>query len=148
MYIYTAIITIHSILRWIILFVFIYSLIILFYKWFTNKELDRISQRINTFVVVLCHLQIVIGFSLYFVSPKVVFASYMFKSSLLRFFTLEHVTLMTLAIILLTIGNIKSKNNPDKVKAVKQCALWFTVSFLIIILSIPWPFLKYGTHWI
>ena len=148
MNLYTSIIIIHSIVRWIFLIMLVYSVSILYTKWIGGKELSSNNKRINTIVVVLSHLQLIVGISLYLVSPKVVFASYMFQSNLLRFFTMEHSLLMIAAIAILTIGNIKSKRNNDSIKSVKQCTIWFSIALVIILISIPWPFLQYGTKWI
>jgi preprotein translocase subunit SecG len=97
--------------------------------------------------VVLIHIQFLLGIILYFISPKVSFNSDSFAAPLVRFFTIEHTLMMVLAIILFTIGNAKFKKEPKAKKAHRKVLLYFSLGFIIMILSIPWPFYNFGTLW-
>lgn len=63
-----------------------------------------------------------------------------------RFFAVEHITGMLIAIALITIGYVKSKNaETDKAKF-QNLAVYYGISLLIIFYLIPWPFMKeFGT---
>ena len=56
----------------------------------------------------------------------------------LRFFAVEHTSIMLLAIILITIGSFKSKRIDDERKKYKTQIIYFTIGLVLILVSIPW----------
>ena len=126
----------HSGLRWLVL-VF---LILAVANAFTAKTFEKKHKMINLFALITVHLQLVIGLVQYFLSDKVQFIDGWMKNPLLRFYGMEHLVGMLLAIILITIGysKAKRKENPaDKFKAIR---IFYTLGLIIILLFIPWPF--------
>jgi len=57
-----------------------------------------------------------------------------------RFFGMEHITMMVLAITLITIGSVKARKQPTSQQKFKTMAIWFTIAIVVIFSSIPWPF--------
>jgi hypothetical protein len=53
---------------------------------------------------------------------------------------MEHISLMIIAIILVTIGHSKSKKGSTPADKFKPIKLWYVVGLILIIASIPWPF--------
>jgi hypothetical protein len=53
---------------------------------------------------------------------------------------MEHITMMAIAITVLTVGSVKAKRKPTDQQKFKTMAVWFTVALLIILSSIPWSF--------
>jgi hypothetical protein len=53
---------------------------------------------------------------------------------------MEHITMMVIAITVLTIGSAKAKRKPDDQQKFKTMAIWFTIALVIILTSIPWSF--------
>ena len=96
---------------------------------------------INLFAMVMLHIQLLIGLALYFVnSPKVSFAEGWMKVAMYRFYGMEHLIGMILAITLVTLGRKKAeklKNTRDKHRRVM---ISYTIALVLILLSIPWPF--------
>ena len=68
-------------------------------------------------------------------------------SPMIRFFTVEHVSIMVIAIAILTIGNIKAKKASDPKQKAKLIFLWFAAGFILIMAAIPWPFRGLGSGW-
>ena len=67
------------------------------------------------------------------------------KNALLRFFAVEHLIGMLIAIILIHVGYSYSKKNiPDSVKH-KRTLVFFGLALLVILISIPWPFRLVGS---
>jgi membrane protein DedA with SNARE-associated domain len=93
------------------------------------------------------HLQLVIGFVLYFISPKVIFSASSMKDSVLRFFLVEHISLMIIAVVLITIGYVKSNRAADEMKKHKKLIIYYTIALVLILASIPWPFRGLGAGW-
>ena len=58
----------------------------------------------------------------------------------LRFFGMEHITMMLIAITVITVGSIRAKRKSTDHDKFKTMALWFSVGLLLILMSIPWGF--------
>ncbi|HWZ35774.1 MAG TPA: hypothetical protein VNW51_06410, partial [Mucilaginibacter sp.] len=58
----------------------------------------------------------------------------------IRFFGMEHITMMLIAITLITIGSAKIKQKPTDEQKFKAWAIWYTIALAIIFFSIPWAF--------
>jgi hypothetical protein len=58
----------------------------------------------------------------------------------IRFFGMEHITVMILAIVLIIIGSIKTKLQMDDTVKFKTMIIWYSVALLAILTSIPWSF--------
>jgi len=126
----------HSGLRWIALVL----LLLAIYNAFTAKEYEKKHRLVNMFAMISLHTQLLIGLALYFTSDKVQFIEGWMKSPLLRFYGMEHLAGMLIAIVLVTIGHSKSKKateSSDKFKAIK---LWYVLALVLILAFIPWPF--------
>jgi hypothetical protein len=145
---YTVLLHAHSIFRWLLLIFLIYTLIISFTKWQRSSTFNSSDIRAASLTVYLAHLQLLIGITLYFLSPKVMFTAETMMSPILRFFTVEHSSMMILAIACLTIGNASAKRTKNDSDKPKKIAIWFVIAFIIIALSIPWPFRNMGSGWL
>jgi hypothetical protein len=56
------------------------------------------------------------------------------------FFRLVHISLMVIAVVIITIGSASARRmGKDKLKY-KTMLLWFSIALLIILTAIPWPF--------
>ena len=66
------------------------------------------------------------------------------SNATLRFFAIEHPVGMLIAIVLAHVGKTYSKKDiPDSTKH-KRTVLFFGLSLLIILVSLPWPFRAAG----
>jgi len=87
---------------------------------------------------------LIIGLWLYFISPIVAYFLYNFSTAVhnrqVRFFGMEHVTMMLTGIILITIGSAKAKRKTTDKEKFKTMAIWFTIALLVILSSVPWSF--------
>lgn len=134
----------HSGLRWIALGLLIFAI----FNALRKKEFYAKSDRLlNMFAMVSLHIQLVIGLILYFTSSKVSFVDGWMKNQLLRFYGMEHISLMILAIILVTIGHAKAKRATEPAKKHKTILLFYAIGLILIIASIPWPIRNLGAGW-
>ena len=134
----------HSGLRWIVLGLMIYAIFNAIRKKETYTKSDRM---LNMFAMVSLHIQLVIGLILYFTTSKVVFVKGWMGDDIRRFYGMEHISVMILAIILVTIGHAKAKRASDAVKKHKTVFLYYTIGLILILASIPWPFRNLGAGW-
>lgn len=136
---YNGLLHAHSGLRYIALAVLIFTLINSLSKWIKRKSYKKDDRDLTLTNLILLYLQIIIGLGLYFQSFKVYFGEGLMKSSLLRFFTVEHPVMILLATFLISLGYFKNKINSDY-KSHRSIFIYHLIGFLIIIASIPWPF--------
>jgi hypothetical protein len=127
----------HSGLRWIALILLLLAIV----NAFTSKTYEKKHRMINLFAMVSLHTQLLIGLIQYFgTSTKVQFIEGWMKNPLLRFYGMEHILLMIIAIVLVTIGHSKSKKGATPEEKFKPIKLWYVIGLLLILAAIPWPF--------
>ncbi len=133
----------HSGLRWIVLALLIFTIV----KAFSNRKagtpMKSEDKKLPLFTLIGVHIQLILGLILYFISPYVVFAAETMKDSVRRFYTVEHISLMLIAIILITVGYSKAK----KSESWKPVFTYYLIGLILILLSIPWPFRIAGAGW-
>ena len=141
---YNLIVSLHSILRWLILLFAIIVIVQAFIGMTKRKPFLKGNKRAPLYLLISADLQLLAGLYLYFIGPwfgmlKTAGGEVM-KNAGQRFFTVEHTVAMLLAIILIHVGYSNTKKNIDDDRKYKRL-FWFTLVALIIILaSIPWPF--------
>lgn len=143
--VYTILLKSHSGLRWLLLAFFILALMQLGRKGFSECRFN--PKRLALLTLITAHIQLLLGLVLYFSSPKVIFAASSMKDSMLRFYLVEHIGLMVIAIIILTIGYSKTKNRLQEIAGARKAFYYYLVSLILILASIPWPFRSLGAGW-
>lgn len=136
--------TLHSIVRWLVLASLLFAIVQSYKGWFTNKEFSKFDNFVRHTTATISHIQLILGLWLYFLSPIIEYFLHNYKEAAkqkeIRFFGMEHTLMMLIAIILITIGSAKAKRKSTDKEKFKTMAIWFTISLLIIFISIPWPF--------
>jgi hypothetical protein len=145
---YTILVHIHSILRWALLVFLIIGILTALNKNGNYMFLGIRLRQVSLWTMATAHLQLVTGFILYFISPKVVFEASSMSNNVLRFFLVEHILVMIIAIILVTIAHLKAKRRVDPIRQRRVILIYFIISFMLILSRIPWPFMNYGGGWI
>lgn len=126
----------HSGLRWIALIL----LLLAIYNAFTANNYEKKHRLVNMFAMISLHTQLLIGLALYFTSAKVQFTEGWMKSAMYRFYGMEHLMGMLIAIVLVTIGHSKSKKATESAAKFKAIKLWYVLALILILAFIPWPF--------
>ena len=126
----------HSGLRWVALILIIFAI----YNSITAKEFTKREKLINLFSMVSLHTQLLLGLVLYFNSPRVNFTSGWMKDASFRFYGMEHLAGMLIAIALITVGYVKSKKGTTPAAIYKPIKLFYIIGLILILASIPWPF--------
>lgn len=130
----------HSGLRWVALILLLLAIV----NAFTSSTYEKKHRLINLFAMVSLHTQLLIGFGLYFISPRVKFVEHWMSSEVsggaYRFYNMEHISMMIIAIILVTIGHSKSKKGSTPAEKFKPIKLWYVLGLILILAAIPWPF--------
>jgi len=131
----------HSGLRYVVLGLLIAAIFIAYSNWQSNKRGD---SKIYLFALIATHTQLLIGLILYFMSPKVNFSQ--IGEKVFRFYSVEHVFMMLIAIVLITVGRIRSKKL-DGANKHRTILYFYALAFIIIMAAIPWPFRNLGSGW-
>ena len=141
---YSLILTIHSLLRWLVLSSLVYTIYRAWLGWLKDKKFSDGDNRIRVLTATIAHIQLVIGLILYFISPIVNYFLSNFKDAVhsrgIRFFGMEHSIMMLVAIVFITIGSAAAKRQQTDKGKFKTMAIWLTIALVFILISIPWPF--------
>ena len=134
----------HSGLRWLFLLIIIFAIVNAIRKWKSGETFGAKDKLLSIITIALTHTMGIIGIVLLFISPKIQFIEGFMKNPQIRFYLTQHTFGMVLAIILITIGYSKAKKAAKDKDKFKKTAVWFAISLLIVLISIPWPFWGVG----
>ncbi len=147
---YSLLLFFHSIFRWLVLISLIYTICRGFAGWRGKVQFSKTDNTMRHTTATIAHIQLAIGYVLYFNSPIIqYFRSQYAEASQqpeLRFFGLIHICLMTLAIILITVGSSITKRKETDREKFRTMAIWFLLALLIIFTIIPWPFSPFASR--
>lgn len=144
---YNGLLHAHSGLRWIALILIFVAIVNALLSKGRNSYLKK-DKMINLFAMIMMHTQLLIGLYLYFKSPKVSFTEGWMKVDMFRFFGMEHLLIMLIGIVVITIGRKKAEKQSNANAKHSKIAAWYTIGLLIILAGIPWPFREaLGGQW-
>jgi uncharacterized protein YacL len=129
---YTGLLHLHSFLRYIVLILVLLSIFQAVSAG--NKHYTATNKKINLFALISAHTQLLIGLVLYFISPMVDFSQ--MKNPIYRYWNVEHITMMILAIVLITIGYAKSKKAIESKAKHRAIYIYYTLASVIVLLAI------------
>lgn len=147
--IYNLLLHFHSVGRWIVLLLL---LIAIFNSLVAGQRpWIRTDARTGTILIIFADLMLLIGLAQWYWGPKgykLIEAaggmSAAMKDSYTRFFAIEHITGMLIAIILIHIGKAQARKHiSDKAKH-KRTVIYYLLALIIILAMIPWPFRQIG----
>jgi phosphoglycerol transferase MdoB-like AlkP superfamily enzyme len=134
---YNGMLHLHNFLRWIIIILLLINIV----KAFSGNK----SLKLSLYLLISSHITLLIGLYQYFTGAngfaffKNFPVSEIMKNNVLRFWAIEHIFGMLIGITLITIGHISLKKS-DKTK---KTAILYLIAFIIIMVTIPWPFRHY-----
>ena len=135
---YSLLLKAHSGWRYVVLLTLILAIVTSFAGWFGKKHYTPGNRKINLFALIGAHIQFLLGLILFFISPYVKAGemSVAMKDATLRYWTVEHTSMMLIAIVLITIGHSKSKKLLDGVARHRIAAIFYTLALIIIIAAV------------
>lgn len=140
---FSFLLTFHSLFRWLVLFSLILSIITAYRGWKGGSAFTSAANSIRHWTATTAHLQLLIGVTIYFQSPTVMYSMTVGIHQLTveqAFFKYIHIILMLLAVVLITIGSAKAKRIATARAKYRTMLIWFIIALLVIIIAIPWPF--------
>ncbi len=141
---YPLLLTLHSWLRWGVVLALLVTLLASLSGWLTRRPYTRSDAVLRSLTTSVAHLQLMVGFVLYFLSPIAAYfrqnAGQAIGNLEITFFGLIHVTMMLLAVVVLTLGSSLGKRAATDAQKHRTVALCFLAGAVIILLAVPWPF--------
>lgn len=130
---YSLLLQTHSYLRYFILL----GLVIVIVKallGLVNKEpYSKLDDKLGLFTFIFTHTQLLVGLVLYFGSPFVKFGSSTMSDKMTRYWTVEHVTGMVIAVILITLARTTSKKMTSDEAKHKRMFIFNLLALVIIV---------------
>jgi hypothetical protein len=141
---YPYLLSIHSIIRWLLVTGILYALLQAIRGLAGNKPYSKGDNITRSFVSGVSHIQLLLGFTLYMKSPLVAYFRTHTKEAMqyedMSFFGMYHISMMIVAILLITIGAAKAKRAEGDRGKHRQILIWLGIAAVVIFLAIPWPF--------
>jgi hypothetical protein len=142
---YQGLLHLHNLGRWVVIILLVIAIINAFAGMRRNEPFSKGDKKIGLFLMISAHLMLLIGLYQWFAGglglkliQRVGFGEVM-KDGVYRFWAVEHMVGMLVAIVLITIGRGAAKKNiSDRAKHKKMFWMFF-VAFIIILASVPWP---------
>ena len=145
---YNALLHIHSAGRWIVLLLLLFAIINSLIAG--NRPYIRTDNRLGLLLTIFADLMLVVGIVLWFTGSwgyhqiQTKGMAEVMKNPADRFYVIEHLLGMLIAIILIHIGKAQGKKRiADKAKH-RRTLIFYFLALLIILASIPWPFREIG----
>lgn len=148
--IYNFLLHLHSIGRW---FLLLFLLFAIFNSLVAgSRPWIRTDARAGTILMITTDIMLLVGISLWYFGPR----GYKFldvpggmgavmKDSYSRFFAVEHIVGMLIAIILIHIGKAQARKAISDRAKHRRTVLFYVIALIIILAMIPWPFRQIGT---
>ena len=133
---YTFFKNFHSGFRYIVFILVLIAIIQSLAGWLGKKPYTNGNRKMNLFAMISAHTQLLIGLILYFLSPLVQFASSTMKNNELRYWTVEHISMMIIAIVLITIGHSRSKKAVAPEAKHRAIAIFYILAVIVIVVAI------------
>lgn len=150
----TGMLHLHSILRYLTLLVALWAIFSSMSGMGGSKPFTKSDQRPGLFYMIAMDLQLLVGMVLYFTgnfglnSIRQLGMGVVMKDSVHRFFAVEHLLGMLIAVVLVHIGYAATKKTEfSDQKKFKRSFWMYLIALVVIFASIPWPFRDLGRGW-
>jgi hypothetical protein len=133
--------TIHTYNRYFILAALVFVLYRSLSGWLGKGAYGKADNAAGAALLGLAHLQLLTGLIQYFFTSdrtKAAFADFgsAMKDSWLRYFAVEHIFVMVIAVVLIQLGRTFSKRKTTDIEKHKTVAIYTIIATLLIIISL------------
>jgi hypothetical protein len=130
---YSVLRSAHSGWRYVVLILLVLAIVQALAGWFGKKAYTEGNRKLNVFALISAHIQFVFGLLLYFMNDW-----YKADSSVAigRYWKMEHIGMMILAVALITIGNARSKRIDRAEGKHRIIAIYFGIALVVIVAAI------------
>ncbi|MBN8678495.1 MAG: hypothetical protein J0M29_09735 [Chitinophagales bacterium] len=142
---HTILNALHSYNRYLILAALVYVLFRSWSGWMGKKPFEKADNTASVALLGLAHLQLLLGLIQYFVTSAYTTGDMPVSDPWVRYFKMEHISGMILAVVLIQLGRTFSKKAQSDEEKHKKLAIYTTVATLIIVGMLAMKGLLFGT---
>jgi hypothetical protein len=140
---YPFLLSLHNILRWVVVLAGVVAIVRAFIGLSGKRPFTSLDNRLSLAFTISMDVQVLLGLLLYGVfSPLTTGAFANFGAAMadsdLRFWLVEHISVMIVALALAHIGRSRAKKATTDSAKYKQIAIFFTLAFLAVLIATPW----------
>lgn len=132
----TALLHTHSLLRYLILAGLLIVIVRSLAGWMNKKPYTGFDNKVSLYLFIFTHIQLLIGLVQYMVSDTVQFNAGTMKNKELRYWAVEHITIMLMAIVLITVAYISVKKITTDEAKHKRMFVFNALALLLILVAI------------
>jgi uncharacterized membrane protein YozB (DUF420 family) len=141
--IYAVVLAAHNVVRWIVVVLAILALVRAYLGWLGRRPWTDQDRKIGVFFGSAIDVQFLLGLILYFVLSPITRSAFQDFSGAMgndvaRFFLVEHVFYMIVAVALVHVGTVSARRASDDTGKHRRAAIWFSLAVLLILLGMPW----------
>lgn len=140
---YATLVPIHSWLRWFLLAIMLIVLVRSLMGFLSKSPYTKTDNLFAILLIAFAHTQLIVGYVLYFYSPFAYQAiqnqgmKAVMKDSNLRFWSVEHITMMTLAVMAIQVGRSLSKKQKVDAMMHQRMVVFLVIALALIAFAIP-----------
>jgi heme A synthase len=138
---YTGLQHTHSGLAYLALLALVLVIIWALIGALSGREFQEKDRKIALIAFILCHIQLLVGLILYFVSPlgySLLAGGGAMADATARLTALEHPLINILAIVLVSVGFIRAKKLESSTAKFRSIYMMYAVGLVLILSRIPW----------
>lgn len=145
---YSILVHLHSVGRWIVLLLLLFAILNSLIAG--NRPYIRTDNRLGLLLTIFADLMLLIGIALWFMGPwgyqqlQAKGMADIMKDPTARFYVVEHMVGMLIAIVLIHIGKAQGRKAMSDRAKHRRTLIFYFLALLIILASIPWPFREIG----
>jgi len=133
---YTGLLHTHSLLRYFILIALVVVIVKAVIGLMQKQPYGKWDNKLSLYLFIFTHMQLLAGLILYFVSPFVKFGSTTMSDKVTRYWTVEHIFAMLIAVVLITMARTTSKRMSNDAAKHKRMAIFNFVALVVIVAMI------------
>ena len=144
---YPTIQMLHSLTAYVVLVLLFVALLNAIMGSIKKSDFSPRDFKLTLWALIATHIQVILGLVLYFISPLGIKSfisngAQVMKDATLRLFAVEHISVMLIAAVILTIGYSKQKRTEESAVKFKRISIFYGLAFILVLSRIPlaqWP---------
>ena len=130
---YTGLLHTHSLLRYFILIALVVVIVKALMGLINRQPYGKWDNKLGLYLFIFTHMQLLAGLILYFVSPRVQFGATTMSDKFTRYWTVEHITAMLIAVVFITLARSTPKRMTDDMTKHRRMLVFNTIALAVIV---------------
>lgn len=146
---YAIFLPLHSILRWLVLLAALFAIVRAITGLRFKRPWEAMDDKAGLWFTIFMDVQVLTGLILYFFLSPITQRMLQnmggaMSDPVTRYFGVEHITMMLIALALAHIGRARSRKATERQAKHRAALIFFALSLAVTLAAIPWPFLTIG----